>query len=510
MFTYISEWHLILVLRTLFVALSLFSTACHGQSEKNSEQIPTPSAAQTGINPSSVEQTLVPESVFAIQLAEALKLGPVSDVAKAEDLLSGLGIEPKNGWIAEYPVTPKVLGDIEKGIAIASDQGKIAITKDQALKLFSEVKARFGFDVKPGPNPPAGLIKKPGNTTIYSYTDNNGVTHFTDDDDSIPEASRKNTKIISQSTLNQLSGGAGGGTAQAPGPQYTAKPNPEVINKQYNEQGPPVVTYYAPPDSYTYLYSWVSYPFWSTGLYYSGFFVLNDFHRHVDINRHPYYVTHHRGSGSDFSRLLSPGLVNRGLQRQLKPDVMDHSRGFSTPNAQAGARAIVEHNHNRNGLTNGTADSRRDTSRKPFSSAGNSRTFGNTPVVPNGRIMMPNDMYRPIPHSGNGNSGTFGNTPVVPNGRIRMQNDLYRPTPYSGGRIFDQPSFNQRTYTHTPRFDSPPAFSQDRAIRSPRSFGGNDSGGFQSGGSFGGFQGRGNFTGHGGGSSTGASRGGYR
>ena len=72
-----------------------------------------------------------------------------------------------------------------------------------------------------------------------------------------------------------------------------AKPNPEVINKQYYEQGPPVVTYYAPPDPYYYLYSWVPYPFWSTGFYFPGFFVLNNFHRHVFFNRHPYFVTHH-------------------------------------------------------------------------------------------------------------------------------------------------------------------------------------------------------------------------
>ena len=43
-----------------------------------------------------------------MQLAEALKLGPVPDEAKAEELLSSLGIEPKNGWLAEYPVTPDV------------------------------------------------------------------------------------------------------------------------------------------------------------------------------------------------------------------------------------------------------------------------------------------------------------------------------------------------------------------------------------------------------------------
>jgi hypothetical protein len=67
-------------------------------------------------------------------------------------------------------------------------------------------------------------------------------------------------KIISQARLNELSGSAGIMT-QALEPRYTAKPKPEVINKQYEEQGPPVVTYYAPPDPYSYLYSWVPYPF---------------------------------------------------------------------------------------------------------------------------------------------------------------------------------------------------------------------------------------------------------
>ncbi len=406
MFTHISKWHFIIAVRALLVALSLLSTVSHGQDEKNDAPLPTPSTTQTGTNPTSIEQTLVPESVFAMQLAEALKLGPVTDEAKAEELLSGLGIEPKNGWIAEYPVTPEVLGDVEKGIAMASDQGKIALTKDQALKVFDDVKAKLGFDVKPGSNPPTGLIKKPGKTTVYMYTDNNGRAHFTDDQDSIPVANRKTMKIISQASLSGLSGSAGSGTTQAPAPQYKAKPNPEVINQQYEEQGPPVVTYYAPPDTYSYLYSWVPYPFWSTGLYYPGYFVLKDFHRQATVNRHPYFVTHHHGGGSEFSRSRSVEHENRGLQGQLEPEGMDHSRGFSTPNAQAGARAIVKHNQNRNDLTNGTLDSRMDTSRKPFLSEGNSGTFGNTPVVPNGRIVMPNDFNRSTPYSG-GKFGTF-------------------------------------------------------------------------------------------------------
>ena len=438
MFSHTLNWHFIVVIRALLIAYSLFSTVSHSQDEQNGVPLTTSSTTQTGINPPSIEQTLVPESVLAMQLAEALKLGPVADEAKAEALLSGLGIEPKNGWIAEYPVTPEVLGDIETGIALASDQGKIAHTKDQALKIFSEVKVRLGFDVKPGSNPPAGLIKKPGKTTVYRYTDSHGAAHFTDDVDSIPEANRKTMKIVSQTTLNGLSGGAGSSTTQAPAPQYTAKPKlkPEVINQQYEEQGPPVVTYYEPPESYNYLYSWIPYPFWSTGFYYPGYFMLKDFHRRVHVNRRPYYVSHHHRTGSDFPRSPKPGAVNRDRQRSLKPHGKDHSARFSSPKAQAGARAIAGYNPNGHGLTNGSSDYRRDRSRKPYSSERNSGTFGNTPVVPGGRIMMPNDMYRPGFSSGSGNPGTFGNTPVVPGGRIQMNNDLYRPG-FQGGGSFE-------------------------------------------------------------------------
>jgi hypothetical protein len=119
--------------------LCLLSTVSHGQDEGDDiAPPPTPSTIQTDTNSPPVAQTLVPEGVFAMQLAKALKLGSLQDEAKAEELLSSLGIEPKNGWLAEYPVTPDVLGDVEKGISVASDQGKIKLTKDQAtVNLFS-------------------------------------------------------------------------------------------------------------------------------------------------------------------------------------------------------------------------------------------------------------------------------------------------------------------------------------------------------------------------------------
>ena len=147
--------HLIPILRAFLVALSLLSTISHGQGEIKGTPVPLSSATQTGINPSLVEQTLVPESVLVMQLIEAFNLGPVADSAKAEDLLSNLGIEPENGWIAEYPVTPQILGDVEQGIAMAADQGKIAFNKEQALQLFRDVKLKLGFDIKPDSKPSA-------------------------------------------------------------------------------------------------------------------------------------------------------------------------------------------------------------------------------------------------------------------------------------------------------------------------------------------------------------------
>jgi len=145
MFTHTNRCHSTRLSSVLIFAL-LFSTASRGQDEDAG----APTATVPGINSPSIEQVLVPESVFAEQLVEALKLGPVSDGAKAEEFLSGLGIEPKNDWIADYPVTPNVLGDIEKSISNASDQGKIALKKDKALKVVDDVKAKLGFGVSPG------------------------------------------------------------------------------------------------------------------------------------------------------------------------------------------------------------------------------------------------------------------------------------------------------------------------------------------------------------------------
>jgi predicted RNA-binding Zn-ribbon protein involved in translation (DUF1610 family) len=81
-------------------------------------------------NAPPVSQPLVPEGIFALKLVTALKLGTASSEAQAEDMLTSVGIAPKNGWIADYPMTPITIGDdvwigpysiIMKGVTIGNN-----------------------------------------------------------------------------------------------------------------------------------------------------------------------------------------------------------------------------------------------------------------------------------------------------------------------------------------------------------------------------------------------------
>jgi len=53
--------------------------------------------------------------------------------AEAENMLALVGIAPKNGWIADYPVTPDIIRELQNAIAMAADSGKIAMNKDEAM-----------------------------------------------------------------------------------------------------------------------------------------------------------------------------------------------------------------------------------------------------------------------------------------------------------------------------------------------------------------------------------------
>ncbi|MGO9090689.1 MAG: hypothetical protein ACLQGU_08455 [bacterium] len=206
------------------MAFLLLSLNAYAQSDQKSAGTPP------------VSQTLIPEGDFALKLATALKLGTPNNEAQAEDLLTSAGIAPKNGWIADYPVTPNVIGELQNAVTTAADAKKLSMGKDEALKAFQGLTTEFGLAVSPESGPYAE--SQPPTSSEYG--------------------------------------------------------EPQEINDYYYDEGPPVVTYYPPPWDYYYLYGWVPYPFWCAGFFFPGFFVLNDFDIIVVGHHHHHFrVTNH-------------------------------------------------------------------------------------------------------------------------------------------------------------------------------------------------------------------------
>ncbi|HXX57236.1 MAG TPA: hypothetical protein VEI96_04490 [Thermodesulfovibrionales bacterium] len=195
--------------------------------------LPVMAHAQTsGVPPLS--QPLVREGTLASDLVAALNIGTPASEAEAESALSDVGIAPRNGWIADYPVTPDIVGELQTSINEAASGGRISMDNNAALKAFQDIM--FGYNL---------------------------------------------------SVAADVSG-AGGGETSAP--NY---PDSESVNDYYYEEGPPVVTYYSPPPDYAYLYSWVPYPFWCLGFSFTGFFVLSDFHVRRHRHGHDEFITNH-------------------------------------------------------------------------------------------------------------------------------------------------------------------------------------------------------------------------
>lgn len=193
-----------------------------------------PSENQSRLAP--VSQQLVREGDFAVKLQVALGLGKSEDETYAESVLGEHGITPRNGWIADYPMTPDIVGELRKSITASVAADKLDMDEEKALKLFDQVVMDTELSVKP-------------------YTGNEPAD-----------------------------------TAAATAPQY---PDGTVINNYYTTAGPPVITYYAPPSAYLYLYGWVPYPFWWNGVRFSGYYMLNDFHRPYYYRHRPVFVSNH-------------------------------------------------------------------------------------------------------------------------------------------------------------------------------------------------------------------------
>jgi hypothetical protein len=250
-------------------ALVLMPLAGYAQSDQETSAAAPP-----------VAQPLVREGSFAVSLVKALNIGTAQNEADAENLLASVGIAPKNGWIADYPVTPDVLGDLQDAVAAASDSGSLPMGKDEALKSLQAVADEFGLPVV----------------------------------------------------------AAGSGTyAQDNGPPtpYNEE-NPTVINNYYYAYGPPVLTYYPPPPDYAYLYAWVPYPFWFGGFFFTGYYCLHDFDRIIVVNHVARICTNHVFDHRTGMRaMINP--AGRRVEGSLRK-----GPGYTSPQTRRGAGAIFD------------------------------------------------------------------------------------------------------------------------------------------------------------------------
>ncbi|HXW68934.1 MAG TPA: hypothetical protein VEJ88_04950 [Dissulfurispiraceae bacterium] len=213
----------LLIFLSILIAFALIPALSNAQTDQ-------PSAANTLLAPA-----LIREGDLAVALAEGLKLGAPKNEAEAEDELNSAGISPRNGWIADYPATPDIIGELQASISAAADSGKLGVGREAALKTFQQVLS--------GDNLPV----------------NADLT--------------------------------GNGPAETAAPNY---PDTSAIDNYYADEGPPVVSYYAPPADYAYLYSWVPYPFWWEDFWFPGFFVLSDFNVRVHGHHgHDVFITNH-------------------------------------------------------------------------------------------------------------------------------------------------------------------------------------------------------------------------
>ena len=290
-----------------------------------------PQAQEGASDAPQVAQALVREGDFAIKLVEALKLGTAEDEAQAENMLVTTGIEPRNGWISDYPVTPDVIGELQNSIISAADSGNLTMPRDDAVHEFQSLCASLGLSVA---------------------ADTSGVDYGSE----------------------PVTGSS----------QYDT---PTVVNNYYFEYGPPVVTYYAPPRDYYYLYSWVPYPFWYGRFFFSGFFCLRNFNKTVLVqNRHK--IVTNRVFDRRIHRVVRVDPATRRVGRSIETERISPRSGFTSTEARRGAQSILSSSVERAGVSQAAPSPRKaDVPERNLSSSGVDRRLQKaTPPRESGRL----------------------------------------------------------------------------------------------------------------------------
>ena len=144
------------ICRVTFSQDRVVSTQCHPLRTGTYRYYSRPGQNKAGPPPS--ERSLAPEGYFAMELAEVLKIGEVKSEAEAESRLASVGIAPKNGWIADYPLTPDVIGELRNAVGEAADSGKIAMNREEAIRAFQDLVTSIesqdaGVEPPPGSQP---------------------------------------------------------------------------------------------------------------------------------------------------------------------------------------------------------------------------------------------------------------------------------------------------------------------------------------------------------------------
>src|SRR5271169_6295509 len=106
-------------------------------------------AQTTQSGPPPVDPTIVREGDFAVRLLFELGQGTAEDEIAAERQLGKIGIVPRNGWIADYPVTPDIYAELQKAVSDAADSQKLSMSREEALKRLNTVNIQLGVSVKP-------------------------------------------------------------------------------------------------------------------------------------------------------------------------------------------------------------------------------------------------------------------------------------------------------------------------------------------------------------------------
>jgi len=355
---------------------------------------------QQAATPPPVAAPLVREGDFALKLVGALNMGTAKNEAEAESMLAAAGVAPRNGWISDYPVTPDIISEIQKAVSDAADAHRLPMGKSDGLNAIQNVETSVGLAV-------------------------------------VPDTSGKYAEALPPTA-----------------PQYT---EPSVVNNYYYDEGPPFVTYYPPPWDYYYLYAWVPSPFWCSGFFFPGFFILNDFDRVILVNRNVFAISNHVFD-RDHHRFFTVDPVRRwrgGGESLRAMGQRSEARRSISGEGRRGAESILQRSHERMMPSRGLTERNFRTSRGSNISSFNRRGGEKTQIAPS-------QNFRGVP----GGSGRFFSAP----GR-------------SGGRSFSPPSMGSRSFSG--------GFGGGSRGFSGGFSGGFHGGGIGHGGSFGGFHGGG-------------------